>query len=239
MPEYKPNLFDCILEKNDFVHFLEGISNGSVDLVLTDPPYAISKKTGFKSLGKKSIKRFAVSMDFGAWDQEEVNISKLARLIFSLLRKGGSTIIFYDLWKITKLSDALKEAGFKQLRFIEWLKTNPVPLNSKRNYLTNSREIAILAVKDSKPTFKSNYDNGQYKYPIPNSGKRFHPTQKPLELFKNLILKHSNENDFIVDPFVGSGTTAIACKELNRRFAGCDIDANYIKIAEQRLKNDK
>ena len=210
-----------------------------VDLILTDPPYTISKKTGFQQLGKNSVERFAVSMDFGDWDHSRIDLNALAKQAYRTLRKGGTIIVFYDLWKITLLAEALSTAGFKQLRLIEWKKTNPVPLNSKRNYLTNSREIAISAVKVGKPTFNGEYDNGEYAYPIPNNGKRFHPTQKPLELFIKLIEKHSHREDFVIDPFLGSGTTALACFHTGRKFAGCDIDNDYLVTAKKRLKYEK
>ena len=232
-------IVDCILKKCDYAHFLKELPMGSVDLILTDPPYAISRKTGFSSLGPNSVKRFAVSMDFGEWDHQEIDLKVLTTGGYRALRKGGTIIVFYDLWKLTTLANALTDAGFKQLRLIEWIKTNPVPLNSKRNYLTNSREIAVLAVKDSKPTFNSVYDNGQYHYPIPNNGKRYHPTQKPLKLFNDLIVKHSKRGDFVIDPFVGSGTTAVASVLQGRKFSGCDIDGDYIRTAKARVKNGK
>jgi DNA modification methylase len=228
---------DCDIVRADFIDFLKSLRPNSVDLILTDPPYIISKKTGFKSLGENSVARFAVSMDFGKWDYTPIDLQELTQQSYRVLREGGTIIVFYDLWKITLLAEALKKADFNMSRLIIWEKTNPVPLNSKNNYLTNSREIAILGIKGGKPTFHSEYDNGVYKYPIPNHGKRYHPTQKPLELFSKLIEKHSNKNDLIVDPFLGSGTTAIASLQLGRKFTGCDMDNKYIKIAKRRIKN--
>ena len=72
----------------------------------------------------------------------------------------------------------IRKNKFKQIRMIEWIKTNPQPLNSKINYLTNCREIALVAIKGSKPTFNSNYDNGIYKFPLQGGKDRFHHTQK-------------------------------------------------------------
>ena len=104
---------------------------------------------------------------------------------------------------------------------------SPQQINQSVNYLTNSREIALLGVKGGKPTFHSKYDKGIYEFPIQNGKNRFHPTQKSIPLFEELIKKHSNEGDLIVDPFLGGGTTAIACKNTNRTFKGCEIDKNY------------
>ena len=121
----------------------------------------------------------------------------------------------------------MEKIGFKQIRFIEWIKTNPQPLNSSTNYLTNCREIALLGVKKSKPTFNSKYDNAIYRFPLQGGKNRFHPTQKSLALFEELIKKHSNEDDVVLDTFLGSGTTAVASKNTNRKYKGCEISKEY------------
>ena len=225
----------CRITTTDYRCFFDSIANGSVDLVLTDPPYTISRDTGFKAIGKNSVERFAVSMDFGEWDHSLIDLDMLCNLSYSALRSGGTAIIWYDIWKLSYLSDSMKRAGFKQIRLIMWNKTNPVPLNAKVNYLSNHSEVAVLGVKVGKPTFHGYYDNGRYKYPIPNNGHRYHPTQKPLNLFVDLVLKHSNEGDLVIDPFLGGGTAAVAATTNNRRFLGCDKDERYVQIAKSRL----
>ena len=224
------------IQCSDYREFLQSLDRNSVDLALTDPPYAVSRKTGFSSF-KNGEPRFAVSMDFGEWDQEQIDLDALARETYRVLRRGGTAIIWYDLWKISHLYDALAGAGFKMLRLVVWNKTNPVPLNSRCTYLSNSREMAVVAVKGGSPTFNSAYDSGDYAYPIPrHGGKRIHPTQKPLDLFRELIRKHSNPGDLIIDPFLGSGTTAVAAIQEDRQFAGCDIDETYTQAAKTRMR---
>jgi site-specific DNA-methyltransferase (adenine-specific) len=107
------------------------------------------------------------------------------------------------------------------------------------NYLTNSREIALLGVKKGKPTFNGEYDKGIYEFPIQGGKKRFHPTQKSIKLFEELIKKHSNEGDLVVDTFLGGGTTAIACKETGRRFVGSELDETYFKSLSDMKLNDE
>ena len=218
--------------------FLQNAPNGIIDLILTDPPYAISRKTGFKNVGPRGVQRLAVSMDFGAWDAKPIDTNQYCQLAFDALRNGGTAIIFYDVWKLTTLTDSMVTAGFKQIRLIEWIKSNPVPLNSKVNYLSNCREIAVLGVKKGKPTFNSQYDNGIYLLPILNKINRLHPTQKPLKLIRDLVKKHSNKGDLIVDTFLGSGTTAVAAKLEGRKFAGCDLSEEYVTLAKNRLQNE-
>ncbi len=259
------------IQNTSGMEYLNTIDNNSVDLVLTDPPYVISRDTGMnshynevKENEKQGIefikteeewekykklnsitgdskknnymkygtiygKKYCVKTDYGTWDSEftletlELFISEY----YKKLKKGGTMIVFFDIWKITHLKEIMEKCKFKQIRFIEWIKTNPQPLNSKTNYLTNCREIALLGVKGGKPTFNSSYDNAIYKFPLQGGVNRFHPTQKSLPLFEELIRKHSNENDVVMDTFLGGGTTAIACKNTNRTFKGCEISKEY------------
>jgi site-specific DNA-methyltransferase (adenine-specific) len=253
------------------IDYLKSIDANSVDLILTDPPYIISRDSGMnthyntvKSNEAKNIqfvkteeeweqykieknlvddskkenfmkygtiygKKYCVKTDYGDWDKD-FTIEKLNEFVkqyYKKLRKGGTLIIFFDLWKITVLKEIMEKCKFKQIRFIEWIKTNPQPLNSKRNYLTNCREIALLGVKGGKPTFNSSYDNAIYEFPLQGGKKRFHPTQKSLSLFEELIKKHSNEGDTVLDTFLGGCTTARACKNTNRKFKGCEISEDY------------
>jgi site-specific DNA-methyltransferase (adenine-specific) len=170
-----------------------------------------------------------VQTDYGEWDKGDFTMNDLQQIVdqyYKKLRTGGTCIIFFDIWKLSDLNRIMENAGFKQIRFIEWIKTNPLPLNSKTNYLTNAREIALVGTKGSKPIFKSSYDNGIYNYPI-EKRNRFHPTQKNLDLFEELIKKHSNEYDTVMDTFLGSGTTAYACRNTNRNFRGCELSKEY------------
>ncbi len=236
----RPSASSCSihLANSSCFDFLPTLPDGSADLVLIDPPYDVSRKTGFTSV-KKGVKRFAVSMDFGDWDWGFEGLDKVIAEAFRSLRNGGSVIVFYDLWKLSYLAKWLEAAGFVQLRFIEWVKTNPVPLNSKNNYLTNAREIALVATKKGKPTFNSSYDNGVYRFPICHEANRFHPTQKPTGLIRALIEKHSKPGDLVVDCFAGSGTTAAACIESGRDFKGCELSTEYWQKSHARLAGMK
>jgi len=270
------------LQNMEGLEFMKFIKNNSVDLVLTDPPYITSHKTGMdvlatltKELDKTNInsktekdwikyknennitnnnnkkkyikygtiygKKYAVKTDYGNWDKN-FTIKILEKFIEQFhikLRDGGSIIIWCDLWKITIIKNLLTKYGFKCIRFIEWIKTNPQPLNSKHSYLTNCREIALFGVKKSKPIFNSKYDNGIYYYPFQGGKNRFHPTQKNINLFIDLIKKHSNIGDLVLDPFCGAGTTAVACKITKRKFMGCEFDKEYYTKSMKYLLLEK
>ncbi len=187
------------------------------------------KKENYMKYGSIYGSKYSVQTEYGDWDTK-FTMEELDNFIgeyYQKLRKGGTLIIFFDIWKITPLKELMEKHNFKQIRFIEWIKKNPQPLNSKVNYLTNCREIALLGIKGSKPTFNSKYDNGIYNFPLQGGKNRFHPTQKSLSLFEDLIKKHSNEGDIVLDTFLGSGTTALACKNTNRLFKGCEISKEY------------
>ena len=211
------------------------INTNDTKVNFTDISVFETQKENYIKYGSIYGKKYCVKTDYGDWDSN-FNMEILDQFIsefYKKLKKGGTLIIFFDIWKITSLKDILEKYKFKQIRFIEWIKTNPQPLNSKTNYLTNCREIALVAVKNGKPTFNSSYDKGIYEYPLQGGKNRFHPTQKSLALFEDLINKHSNINDLVVDPFLGSGTTAIACKNTKRKFKGCEISTEYYnKILE-------
>ena len=226
------------LKHESCFEYLKKLPDNSVDLVLIDPPYEVSRDTNFES-GEPSGKDtdiFRVTMDFGDWDKCFTGLSTVISECYRVLKKSGTLICFYDIWKISDLKEYFDNAKFKQLRLIVWEKTNPVPINSKINYLTNSREIAVCGVKGGKPVFHSEYDNGVYRFPICHEKGRFHPTQKPLNLIKALIEKHSNTGDLVLDCFAGSGTTAIACIETDRNFIGCEINKDYYEKAQLRIK---
>ena len=234
------------LREQEAYEFLKTLEKNSVDLILTDPPYEISRDSGFiSSLTKpdgtpqseKTLRRFAVDLDFGEWDKQNLDLLPLLQEMYRVLKPSGTLIMFYDHWKTETLKNMMEDSKFKQTRKIRWLKTNPVPRNSKINYLTNAVEEAVLGVKISKPTFNSEYDNGIYRYPIYHGKDRFHGTQKSLKLFEELIRKHSNEGDLVVDCFLGSGTTAVAALKTKRNFTGCEIDnGTYIHMKERVKK---
>ena len=183
--ELKSNLSIKLSNESCF-DFLKRLDSNSISLILIDPPYEVSRDTNFASGEEtgKDTDRFRVSMDFGDWDKNFFGLEKVFKEAQRILVDGGTMICFYDLWKIETIKQYYENNKFKQIRFLEWIKTNPVPINSKINYLINAREVAVLGIKKSKPTFNSSYDKGIYEYPICHEKGRFHPTQKPLELRK-------------------------------------------------------
>ncbi len=264
-----------LIKQSDALLFLQSLPSQSCQLVLTDPPYIISRETGMNKqferiknkkektetewakykeklglsddskkndyikFGSVLGKKYSIQTNYGEWDSKFclMYLDKCVKEMYRILNIGGQIILFCDLWKVTVIREILLQNKFKQIRFIEWIKTNPVPINSKRNYLTNAREIALTGTKIKKPTFNSEYDNGIYYFSIPKRLTLPHPTKKSLKLFEELIKKHSNQGDLVIDPFLGSGTTAIACKNLSRNFKGCDLNQLYVTNLQNYLNS--
>lgn len=220
------NLYNKVKQNNENVKTIEEWEKYKQENGLSDD----TKKLNYMKYGSVYGKKYCVQTNYGDWDREftmEI-LDSFIKEYYRKLRTGGTMIMFFDIWKLTPLKELFEKHKFKQIRFIEWIKTNPQPLNSGVNYLTNCREIALVGVKGGKPTFNSKYDNGIYMYPLQGGKNRFHPTQKSLALFEDLIKKHSNEGDVVLDTFLGGGTTAIACKNTHRHFKGCDISKEYV-----------
>jgi len=212
---------------------LEGmklIPDESIDLLLTDPPYNVSRKSNFHTMGRKGV-------DFGEWDKE-FNQKEWLEVACRKIKKGGSAIIFNDYKNIGAMKGVLENNQMTIKEMLIWRKTNPMPRNRDRLYVT-SIEIAIWAVKGKGWTFnrqRDTYENGIFECPIVNHKQRIHPTQKPLEVIQELIKIHSNEGDVVLDCFMGSGTTAVACELNNRKWIGFELEREYFELANKRLE---
>jgi site-specific DNA-methyltransferase (adenine-specific) len=222
----------------DCYKVLSEIEANSIDLILTDPPYNISRKSNFKK--NSDNKKFNnISLEFGKWDEDEIDLLSLFFEFKRVLRDGGTIVFFYDIWKCSKLKEVAQKLGLKQSRVCQWVKKNPVPINSNRNYLSNAIEFFFTFVKNKKGTFNSKYDRGIYSYPICHGKERtHHPTQKPELLIKEILEKHSNPGDLVLDPFAGSGTTGKVSKDLDRNFILIENSYEYYQLCLNRLNID-
>lgn len=211
------------------------IKDNSIDAIITDPPYNISRNNNFTTMGRAGI-------DFGEWDKN-FNLTEWIQIAEPLLKKGSNIIIFNSWKNMTTIVESLEANGFEVKDMIRWKKTNAMPRNRDRRFITDY-EIAVWAIKKGgKWTF--NRLSETYEIPeivggiTPRSEKinGGHPTQKPIYVMEWLIKRLTNEGDTILDPFMGSGTTGIAAKNLNRNFIGIELDNNYYNMACDRISN--
>ncbi|MBM7543769.1 site-specific DNA-methyltransferase (adenine-specific) [Weissella beninensis] len=228
------------------VKILKNVPNETFDLIIADPPYFLSNN-GFSNSGGKRV-----SVNKGDWDKNDNPEAFYTEFLIQanrVLKNNGTLWIFGTMHNIYLLGYLLQKNNWKILNNITWQKTNPAP-NLSRRMFTHSTET-ILWVKKQEGRQKFNYDNLREL----NDGKQMkdvwmtsttsslekkfgkHPTQKPLALLKRIILASTSENDLILDPFLGSGTTAVAAKLLKRKLVGIDIESEYMTIAKARITN--
>lgn len=216
------------------LELIKNIPDESVDLILTDIPFNISRDNNFKTMKDRTGRN---GIDFGEWDKD-FDESCLSDFI-SKLKKGGSFVTFHSFEQYGLLLNVFNGKLILKDRFV-WEKTNPMPRNRDRRYISNI-ELCSWFVKDgAKWTFNrqnETYDGCVLRYPSESGGgfKRYHPCQKNVKLIEELLKRHSNENDIILDPFMGSGSTGVACVNNNRNFIGIEADEKYFEIAKERL----
>jgi len=219
---------DC-LERMD-----ELIERGVVvDAIITDPPYNIARENNFSTMGRTGI-------DFGEWDKG-FDLLTWISVGVKLLSKDGSMFIFNDWKNLGDIARHAESLGMVVKDCFRWEKLNPMPRNRDRRYVTDFEMAVWLVNKGAKWTFNRSDEN--FERPKFVSGlvtvneKTPHPTQKPVSLMEHLIKIHTNHNDLVIDPFMGSGTTGVAAVQTGRRLIGIELDTNYYDVACVRINN--
>ena len=237
----------------DSIKLLKKIEPKYIDMIFADPPYFLSSGGVSCHSGKQ------VSVDKGEWDRTVTPEEKLSfnrkwiKLCREVLKDNGTLWISGTLHNIYSIGVALELEGFSIINNITWAKANPAP-NLGCRCFTHSTETILWARKQLTPKKKGNHyfdyqlmkeinDGKQMKdvWNIPLVSKKEkkygkHPTQKPLRLLERILLAASKEGDLILDPFNGSGTTGIACKNLNRRYIGIDESKEYLDLTIKRFE---
>lgn len=209
--------------------------NIKVNHIITDPPYNISKKNNFSTMKKPRQ-----GVDFGLWDNNFALLEWIEKFS-KILDKNGSFIVFCSYRFISDICKVCENSNLEIKDILVWQKNNPMPRNTNRRYVQDM-EFAIWAVKKGAKWIFNKTDNqpylrSLYKYPVVAGKERTsHPTQKSLALMGEIIKIHTNSNDIILDPFMGSGSTGVAAVMGNRYFIGIEKDENYFEIAKNRLE---
>ena len=211
------------LLQGDCMELMNNIPNESIDLVLTDIPYneVNRKDNGLRKLDKENA---------------DVLTFDLINFLNQLYDKTKSTIIIFcgkeQVSIIHSYFNDKQKKGKGTVRQLIWEKSNPSPMNGQHIYLSGV-ENAIW-FKKRGGTFNAHCKNTVFKYPIGRS--KLHPTEKNHLLLQELILDNSNENDLILDPCMGSGSTGVVALQNNRNFLGIELNQNYFDIAKSRLE---
>jgi len=232
----------------DCLKILPKIPDNSVDLIITDPPYNISQKG--KSISRKSMRATSmkrnmdIKLDFGDWDHmSEKNFKKFTEEWFKecarILKPKSWIYVFFSKERIGYLAMNLDlKYGLKTRTIFTWVKKNPAPQFKKVNWIS-ATEFIWVGSKGASKLKNYGYVKDMYNWYMTCNksiyGKTEHPTEKPVELVEHFIRYNSNENDIVLDPFLGSGTTAVACKRLRRNYLGIEKNKKYCRIAKQRI----
>ena len=225
--------------QKDAIEGLKQLDDESVDLVVTDPPYNIASKN------KKTIrhgKLMSTMQAWGAWDamhpfDHELLMLQVTSQCYRVLKPGGTLYMFTSEEDNGYYIRKAKERGFVFKTQLAIAKTLQLPSFFK-NCWRHAYQLCFSVSKGRPKTFNFLSQREMvnlYSYPIKHK-QTTHPTEKPLEFIKRLIAVSSNKGDLVLDPFMGSGTTAFACQELGRQFLGFERDSEYVKMARDRLK---
>ncbi len=243
--------------EGDCLEVLNTLPEKSVDLIFADPPYNLQLQ---QELWRPNMTRVTAVNDdwdhfedFQAYDAfSQVWLSACRRI----LKDSGSIWVIGSYHNIFRIGKLMQDLGYWILNDIVWIKTNPMP-NFRGVRFTNAHETLIWAskYKGARYTFnhhamKSLNEDKQMRsdWLIPvctgtervrKDGKRAHSTQKPQALLYRILLATSKPGDVILDPFLGSGTTAVVAKLLHRNWVGIEKESHYIEIAQERLSQVK
>jgi len=250
------NLKNKIINGNSLLE-LKKIPDESFDLVFADPPYNLQLRNQLIRPDRSKVNAVNDEWDqfesFKVYDDFIINWLSECRRV---LKKNGSIWVIGSYHNIFRVGTKIQDLGFWILNDVIWNKNNPMP-NFRGTRFTNAHETLIWASKDKNSKYTFNYQSlkclnddlqirSTWNLPICNgnerlkeNGKKVHSTQKPESLLHRILLASSNKNDLILDPFLGSGTTAVVAKKLGRIFYGIEKDKRYFDAANKRLKRTK
>ena len=200
---------------------MKRIPDGSVDCIVTDIPYNECNRTdnGLRNLDK---------------DKADIGIFDVAMLTENLCEKTkGSIYMFCGFNQVSTIRQVMSQKGLST-RIVVWEKTNPSPMNGNNIWLSGI-ELCVFG-KKRKATFNLHCKNTVLRYPC--GVNKIHPTQKPIELMRYIVNASTKEGDIVLDPFMGSGTTAIACIREKRNYIGFEKSEEYWRKSMERIRNE-
>jgi|TARA_Y100000310_G_scaffold28020_1_gene26646 site-specific DNA-methyltransferase (adenine-specific)/modification methylase len=241
----------------DSLKELKKIPNESIDLIFADPPYNLQLRNQLTRPDRSKVSAVNDEWDqfesFKIYDEFTVNWLRECKRV---LKKNGTIWVIGSYHNIFRVGAKIQDLGFWILNDVVWNKNNPMP-NFRGTRFTNAHETLIWASKNKNSKYIFNYQSlkclnddlqmrSTWNLPICNgkerlkeNGKKVHSTQKPESLIHRILLSSSNKNDLILDPFLGSGTTAVVAKKLGRFFYGIEKEKKYLEVANKRIKNTK
>jgi DNA modification methylase len=234
----------------DFEVEVATIEDGTVDLIVTDPPYGISQPNKVtRSSGEVVNADFDREEEWDTCSREEFleRFEGWATQWARLMRPGASLLCFVGRPYVSHLADILENVGLRMKNQIVWVRTNPTPVGAARRNLNSKAEYILWAVKpgqeyvfnDSEVWDKGNVITtaicGGNERLKDEKGATLHPTQKPVAIIQPLIEVFSNYGEVVFDGFMGTGTTAVCAKEQGRKFIGIEQNVLFFEGTQRRL----
>ena len=222
------------LLQGDCLELIKDIPDGSVDLIVTDPPYKITPRGNYGTFG--GMMKTKQSMKGKIFNENDINISQFINEFYRVLKNNTHCYIMTNDKNLLEYMNEIVKAGFIITKLLIWNKQNKICgqfYMTQKEYIIFCRKGKAKGIKNCGTADILEIPNKKTK----NNGKNLHDTEKPIELMKVLIENSSNENDVVLDAFMGVGSTGIACAETNRNFIGIELDNKYFEIAKQRIES--
>lgn len=217
------------------IDFMKDIPSDSIDLVVTDPPYKITARGNAGNSG--GMMQQKLSMQGKIFTHNDIKPSDYIPELYRILKDGSHCYIMTNHVNLHEMLNVAKESGFHFIKSLIWNKGNKI---MGQYYMSQFEYILFFRKGKGKKINKcgtSDILNVPNKKTKGEDGKNIHDTEKPVELMKILIENSSQENEIVFEPFMGVGSTIMACVELGRQYIGIELDEKYFKIAEERIKN--
>lgn len=215
----------------DFREVMNEIGDESVDLIVTDPPYKII--TGGDKNGKNSVRPQGILRgNRKLFKNNQIKISEWMPELYRVLKDNTHCYIFSNSLNLKDMLNLSEQCGFKLVNLLVWEKNNCTP---SQYYMKNCEYVLLL--RKGKAKWINNIGASKTVHRFNNIiSNKTHPTEKPVELMRFYIENSSNENDIVLDPFMGSGSTGVACVNTNRNFIGIELDEQYFNTAKSRIE---
>ena len=208
------------LMHGDCLELLKTIPDSSVDMVLTDPPYGMSFQSNFRTEKYGGIEN----------DSDLSWLDDFADECYRVAKDNTAHYIFCSFHHIDKFKTAF-EKRFKVKNVLVWVKNCTSMGDLKGNFAPKTEFILFL--HKGRSLIRGKRDCNVLEFS--KTGNKLHPTQKPVDMLEFMIEKFSDECQVVIDPFMGSGSTGVAAKNLNRKFIGIELDEQYFEIAKERI----
>lgn len=221
----------------DCLELMKDIPDNSVDLIVTDPPYKVTSKGCTGTSGGMFLKE--INMKGKVFKHNDIDCIEYAPEFYRILKDGSHCYVMTNHVNLIHMLNTFTDCGFHFIKSLIWDKGNKI---MGRFYM--SQFEYILFFRKGKGIKINNCGTSDI-ISVPNiktkdgMGKNLHDTEKPVALMELLVKNSSQEKQIVCDPFMGIGSTGIACIRTKRNFIGFEKDKNYFLISRQRLKEER